>query len=61
MTQAKSLINEAASKIYGFKVSMGPRNNLVLGVKLGRLTAMQAAKTCVEEYSTVCNEAFAKQ
>ena len=58
MTDAKNLINDQVSALNGFKTVMNPRNNLVLGVKIGDLTPLQAAETCLKEYKEVCNESF---
>jgi hypothetical protein len=59
MTEAKKLINDQVSALNGFKTTMNPKNNLILGVKIGALTPLQAAKICMEEYAEICNRAFA--
>jgi hypothetical protein len=58
MTEAKNLINDQVSALNGFKTIMNPSNHLILGVKIGALTPLQAAKTCLKEYTEVCNSAF---
>ena len=60
LLEAKKLIIEAASKELGFKLSANTEieQYLICGVKLGQMTAEQAAKIKNENYTRMCTKAF---
>ena len=62
LREAKKLIIEAASKELGFKLVDNTKieQHLVCGVKLGQMTAEQAAKITNENYARMCTRAFEK-
>ena len=61
ISQAKKLINEAASAKQGFNVVFEPSQALILGVKLGKITAEKAAEKTILDYANSCTTLFQGQ
>ena len=62
LKKAKQLIIKAYSELVGFKMAdtMAIENYLVIGVKLGEMTAEQAANKSHDDYESKCTRAFEK-
>ena len=58
ISQAKNLINKAASEQQGFTVVFNPSQTLILGVKLGKISAEKAAEKMILDYTNSCTNAF---
>lgn len=63
MRQAKQEIVNKYSELVGFKMAndMEIEQYLVVGVKLGEMTAEQAAQSSLSAYEEKCTTAFKKQ
>ncbi len=56
ISQAKALINEALTKLNGFKTTMNADHSyLAVGVKTGQITAAAAAERIMRENSNAFN------